>query len=62
VRFWVRWERSRWCPSYRVNGMKGGGQGGGWMQVVGGRFKSFGYGRGRVKWMSALFLIVAYDF
>jgi hypothetical protein len=35
VRYWVRWERSRWCPSYRVNGMKGGGQGGGSMQVVG---------------------------
>jgi hypothetical protein len=30
--------------------------------VVMGHFKSFGYGRGRVKWMSALVLVVACNF
>jgi hypothetical protein len=44
------------------NDGRGGGRGVGSMQVVVGCFKSFGYRRGRVKWMNILVLIVAYNF
>jgi hypothetical protein len=44
-----------------MNGGKGDGRRGGSTLVVVGCFKLFGYGRGRVEWMNALVLIVAYD-
>jgi hypothetical protein len=51
----------RRCSFYRMNGGKGDGRRGGSTLVVVGCFKLFGYGRGRVEWMNALVLIVAYD-
>jgi hypothetical protein len=64
----------RRCPFYRVNhgrggnrgggstqlnDGRGGGRGAGSTQVVVGRFKSFGYMRGRVNQMNILIFIVA---
>jgi hypothetical protein len=57
-RFLVRWEWPRHCHLYRVNNGRGCGS----TQVLVGRFKLFGYGRGRMILMNALVLLVAYDF